>query len=144
MPVILEGADFVTLAKSRMMVEMEAHTRGTNRSSHAFRLGITGVTASMWADDSCAIGTQRGDSVLLRAQTLASLQRRGHVMYQGVAGQPAINDGVATVYCSRDPLPLILAITTPASESSKSPAMIAMLYRARDRAADFCPRSTEI
>ncbi len=51
------------------------------------------------------IGAQLGDSEQLRAQTLASLQRRGLVMNQGVAGYPAVNDGVAAVYCSPDTLP---------------------------------------
>jgi len=144
MPVILDGADFVTLARSKMMVAMEPHARGTAKSSHAFRLGLTGVTASMWADGSCAVGAQLGDSEQLKAQMLASLMRHGLVMTQGVAGYPAVNDGVAAVYCSPDTSPLILAVTTPASKSSKSPAMIATLYRAVDRASDFCPRSTGI
>src|SRR5262245_43658217 len=60
MPVILDGADFATLARSKMMVTMEPHARGTARSSHAFRLGFTGVSASMWEDGSCAVGAQAG------------------------------------------------------------------------------------
>ena len=144
MPVILDGADFVTTARSRMMVPMEPHTRGTTRSSHAFQLGDTGVTVSMWADGSCAIGAQLGDSEQLRAQVIASLQKRGLAMRKGAADYPAVNDGEAAVYCSPDFLPLILAVTTPASKSSKGHAMLATLYRARDRASEFCPPSSAV
>jgi len=142
MPVVLDGADFLALAKARGMVPMEPAARGTTTSSHAFRVGLTGVAATQWEDGSCVVSAQTGNTEQLQAQTLASLKKRGHAMTLRVSGSPAINNGVGAVYCNPDLLPLILAVTTPASKSTNGHAMIATLYRADT--ADTCPRANGV
>jgi hypothetical protein len=140
MPVVLDGGDFVTLAKSRYMVEVKPGTDSTGQSSQTFRLASFGeVNATLWADGSCMVGLERGNSEALGAQALASLAARGQAMTRGTSG-PAPNDGARTAFCNADPRPLILAVTTPASKSSRRPALVATLYRARGGASDICLR----
>ena len=140
MPVVLDGADFLTLANAHRMVAMAPATSGAAQG-RTFRLGLTGVSATLWEDGSCAVGAEIGDSEQLQAQTLASLEKRGHAMKQGVSGRPASNDGVGAAYCSAGPQPLVLGVTMPASASSKAHALIATLYRAGNGPADLCLRS---
>jgi hypothetical protein len=57
MPVVLDGGDFVALAKSRYMVEVKPGTDSTGQSSKTFRLASFGeVNATLWADGSCMVG----------------------------------------------------------------------------------------
>jgi hypothetical protein len=136
-PVVLDGADFATVAKARLMTPMAPAVSG-NLTAQTFRLGHIGVTASMWQDGSCAVGVERGDSEHLRDQTIASLRTRGQDLKPGVAGLPAANDGVGAVYCSTDPRPVMLGVTMPASTSAKTHAMIATLYPAADKPPALC------
>jgi hypothetical protein len=139
-PVILDGGDFVALAKTRYMVEVKPGKDSTGQSSQTFRLASFGeVTATLWADGSCMVGLERGNSDELSAQALASLAARGHTMTSGTSGS-APNDGARKAYCNPDPRPLILAVTTPASKSSKRLALVATLYRAKGGASDICLR----
>jgi hypothetical protein len=142
MPVVLDGGDFVALAKSRYMVEVKPGKDSTGQASQTFRLASFGeVTATLWADGSCMVALERGDSEELSSQALASLSSRGHAMTRGTSG-PAPNDGVRIAFCNPDPRPLILAVTTPASKSSKRLALVATLYRAKGGASDICLRPT--
>lgn len=140
-PVVLDGADFVTTAKSRYMVEDQPSRDATGQSSQSFRLAAIGyVTATLWADGTCMVGLERGDSDELADQALAALAARGHVMKPGLAAA-ASGDGVRVAFCNQDERPLILAVTRPASKSSKRPALVAGLYRAKGGASDICKRS---
>jgi len=142
MPVVLDGADFVTTAKSRYMVSGQPAKDQTGQSSQTFRLAaFGGVTATLWPDGTCMVGLERGDSEELGQQALASLATRGHVMKPGVS-EPAPNDGARIAYCNQEPRPLILALTKPASKSSKRPALVAGLYRAKGGASDICMRTS--
>jgi hypothetical protein len=142
-PVILDGGDFVALAKSRYMVETKASTDSTGQTSHSFRLASFGeVTATLWADGSCMVGLERGDSSELQAQVLAALAARGHTMTRGVSSS-APNDGARMAFCNADQRPLLLSVTTPASKSSKRPALVATLYRAKGSASDICLRQSQ-
>lgn len=142
LPVILDGGDFVTLAKSRYMVEVKPGRDTTGQSSQTFRLASFGeVTATLWEDGSCMVALERGNSEELSSQALASLAARGQVMTRGISG-PAANDGARLAFCNPDPRPLILALTTPASKSSRRLALVATLYRAKGGASDICLRST--
>lgn len=139
-PVVLDGGDFVTLSKSRHMVETKASTDTTGQSSQSFRVASFGeITATLWADGSCMVALERGDSSELRDQVLASLTARGHAMTRGISGA-APNDGARMAFCNADPRPLVLALTTPASKSSRRLALVATLYRAKGGASDICLR----
>jgi hypothetical protein len=139
-PVVLEGGDFVTLAKSRYMVEVKSASDTTGQSSKTFRLASMGeVTATLWEDGSCMVGLERGESDELHAQALSALTSRGHAMKAGVSS-PAPNDGARAAFCNADPRPLILVVTKPASKSSKRPALVGTLYRAKGGASDICLR----
>jgi hypothetical protein len=141
MPVVLDGADFATTAKSRYMVEGQPSKDATGQSSQSFRLAAFGdVTATLWDDGTCMVGLERGNSDELGNQALAALASRGHVMKPGLAAA-ASNDGARVAFCNQDPRPLILAVTKPASKSSKRPALVAGLYRAKGGASDICMRS---
>ncbi|MDZ4760498.1 MAG: hypothetical protein SGJ21_05445 [Alphaproteobacteria bacterium] len=139
-PTVLAGGDFATLAKTRYMVEMKPVRDSTGQSSQVFRLAsIDEVTATLWADGSCMVGIERGDSEALSAKALASLEARGHVMAAGISS-PAPNDGTRAAWCNSDPRPLMLAITTPTGKASKRQALVATLYRAKGGASDICRR----
>jgi hypothetical protein len=142
MPVILDGQDFGALVRAHMMVAMAPATNATGRSGQTYRLGLTGVSATLWEDGSCTAGSQLGDSEQLRAQVLASLGKRGHVMTRGVSRRPHTDGGVTTAYCSSDPAPLVLGVETPAPRSSATHSMIVTLYRDRitEGASDLCLR----
>jgi hypothetical protein len=122
------------------MVESKPGADTTGQSSQTYRLASFGeVTATLWQDGSCMVGLERGDSEELSAQALASLNARGHAMMPGTSG-PAPIDGARKAFCNPDPRPLILAVTTPASKSSKRLALVATLYRAKGGASDICLR----
>ena len=140
MPTILGGGDFITLAKSHYMVPAAAAKDATGQSSQMFNLAsLAHANAALWADGTCTIEVQRGDTEKYRAQILAALAAQGQVMKQG-GTQPAANDGVNTAYCNPDPRPLVLAVVTPASSNSKRSAIVANLFRAKGGASDICLR----
>lgn len=143
MPVVLDGRDFLTLTKAHGMMPMAPATSG-DQTGQTFRLGLSGVTATLWKDGSCAVGVEKGDSDKLQAQALASLQKRGHVMRAGVSGRPASHDGVGAAWCTADARPIVLGVTKPASASSKAHALTATLYRAGNGPSDLCLRSEAI
>lgn len=136
MPVVLDGQDFVAAASARLMTPVEPASNPSGMAARTYRLGFTGVSATGWADGSCTVGAQEGDTAQLQAQTLASLAARGIAMTAGMSGQPAANNGVGSAYCSAEARPLVLGFATSADH-----ALVATLYRASEPSPAVCLRS---
>ncbi|HVY88739.1 MAG TPA: hypothetical protein VG942_07720 [Hyphomonadaceae bacterium] len=140
LPTVLDGGDFITLAKSHYLIETAAAKDSTGQSSRTFELAsLAHASAALWADGTCTISIQRGDSEKYRTQILAALAARGQAMKQGTVASAA-NDGVNTAYCNPDPRPLLLGVIVPGSPKSKRSAIVANLYRAKGGASDICMR----
>lgn len=140
MPVVLDGQDFATAARARGMTPMAPASSPSGAAAQTYRLGFTGISATRSEDGSCMIGVQNGDGAQLQEVALASLAGQGLVMNPAISGRPAVNDGVASAYCSEGDRPLVLGIITPAIPSTPGHALITTLYRASDPSPEVCPR----
>jgi hypothetical protein len=139
-PTVLDGGDFVMLAKQRYMVEVKPARDATGQTNQSFRLASLGdVGATLWADGTCTISVERGETEAMKAQVLETLLKRGHTM-KPVKTDTAAGGGVRTGYCNDEPRPLLLAIITPGPKPSKRPNIVVNLYRARGGASDICVR----
>ena len=139
-PVILDGGDFLILAKSHYLVAGKPSNDKIGQASQTLQLAsMARASATLWADGTCSVVLEKGDSEAIRGHILASLAARGQAMKPGVS-KPAPRDGVNAAYCNADPRPLLLGVLTPASKASKRPAMVANLYRAKGGASDICLR----
>lgn len=140
LPAILDGGDFVTLARSHYLVETKAPKNSTGQSAQAFRLAsMSKASATLWADGTCTVGLEKADTSRMAEHMLATLSARGQGMTVGVS-RPADRGGIATAYCNSDLRPLILVIVRPGDGKSKRPAVVANLHRAVGGASDICSR----
>jgi hypothetical protein len=140
LPAVLDGGDFVTLAKSHYLVADKPPKDSTGQSGETFALAaMAHAYATRWADGSCMITIERGDASAYRAHVLAALAEKGQTTTPGIV-TPVPNGGVRSGFCNPDPRPLILAMTTPDGPKSKRPAIVATLYRAKGGASDICKR----
>jgi hypothetical protein len=140
LPTVLDGGDFVTLAKSHYLVPGKPSSDKTGQTSQTFELAsMARASATLWSDGTCMVGLQKGDTVAMRDHIVAALSARGQVMKPGRSDRDP-NGDANTAYCNADPRPLLLAVKTPGPKNSKRPAIVANLYRAKGGASDLCLR----
>jgi hypothetical protein len=140
LPLILDGGDFLTRAKSHDLVARKPSTDAPGQTSQTFELAsLAHAAARFWSDGACSGVLQKGDSEAMSSHILASLAARGQAMKPD-ASKPAARDGVDAACCNADPRPLALGVLTPTARASRRPAIVANLYRAKDGASDISLR----
>jgi len=140
LPTVLDGADFVTLAKSHYLVEGKPQADPTGQTNQSFVLAsMAHATATRFSDGTCMIGIERGEPAAYRDHILNLLAAKGQMMRKGQIDK-ARTGGDRVVYCNTDPRPLMLILNTPDGPKSKRPAIVASLYRAKGGASDICLR----
>lgn len=139
-PAIVEGKSIETLARARSMIEVDASGANASVGDREWRLASLGYASVMaWADGTCMISVEEGDSNSHSAYLVSSMTARGVKLIKGKT-TPAANGGANTAWCTSESRPVVLGIITP-TQAGKRAAVVANLFRARETMPDFCKPS---
>ncbi|MGE0741274.1 MAG: hypothetical protein AB7O98_08015 [Hyphomonadaceae bacterium] len=118
---------------------VEPNSTGSRLATHAWQSRALNTTYVMrLPNGGCSFGIERGDSAVLRERIMTSLNQRAR--FEPVLVEPTRGGrAMMHAYCVREDYPRVVSIM--AGQPNSHPNVVFNMFRASDRAPDFCATS---